>query len=110
MQKTLVLISLWTSLFTGVATAQVFLTGQAARAVIGQPTFTAQNSGGVNSVATATSPNLPGVQTPASNTVFGAMGGVAFAANTLFVADDNTLGLLPNNNRVLVFNNIGHVF
>lgn len=110
MQKTLVLISLWTSLFTGVATAQVFLTGQAARAVIGQPTFTAQNSGGVNSVATATSPNLPGVQTPASNTVFGAMGGVAFAANTLFVADDNTLGLLPNNNRVLVFNNIGQVF
>ncbi len=117
MQKIFVLLLLWTSLFTGVATAQVFLTGQAARAVIGQPTFTAQNSGGVNSVAACptaqssgctptTSATPPGIQTPASNTVFGAMGGLAFAANTLFVTDDNTLGLLPNNNRVLVFNNI----
>jgi uncharacterized protein (TIGR03437 family) len=122
MQKTLVLLSLWTSLFTGVATAQVFLTGQAARAVIGQPTFTSQNSGGVNSVAacpttqsldcipTTSTTTLPGIQTPASDTVFGAMGGLAFAANTLFVADNNTLGLLPNNNRVLLFNNVGQLF
>ncbi len=114
MQKSLVLLSLWTSLFTGVATAQVFLTGQAARAVIGQPTFTAQNSGGVNSVATVPSGSaptvLPGIQTPASNSVFGAMGGLAYAANTLFVVDSNTLGLLPNNNRILVFDNVGQLF
>ena len=78
MQKIFVLISLWTSLFTGVAIAQVFLTGQAARAVVGQPTFTTQISGGVNSVATVPSGSStpPGIQTPASDTVFGAMGGV----------------------------------
>lgn len=61
-----------------------FLTGQAARAVIGQPFFSAQ-------------------QTGASNTVIGAAGGVAFANNTLFVVDDNHIGLLPDNNRVLIF-------
>ncbi len=110
MQKIFILLTLWTSLFTGVAAAQVFLTGQAARAVIGQPIFTTQISGGVNGVATAASPSLPGIQTPASDRVFGAMGGLAFAGSTLFVADDNTLGLLPNNNRVLLFNNIGQTF
>ena len=61
-----------------------FLTGQAARAVIGQPFFSAQTTG-------------------ASNTVIGAAGGLAFANNTLFVVDDNHIGLLPDNNRVLIF-------
>jgi uncharacterized protein (TIGR03437 family) len=61
-----------------------FLTGQAARAVVGQTFFSAQNTG-------------------ASNTVIGAAGGLAFANNTLFVADDNRIGLLPDNNRVLIF-------
>ena len=61
-----------------------FLTGQAARAVVGQTFFSAQTTG-------------------ASNTVLGAAGGVAFANNTLFVADDNHVGLLPDNNRVLIF-------
>jgi len=61
-----------------------FLTGQAARAVIGQTFFSAQVTG-------------------ASNTVIGAAGGVAFANNTLFVVDDNHIGLLPDNNRVLIF-------
>lgn len=121
MQKIFVFISLCTSLFTGMASAQVFLTGQAARAVIGQPTFTAQNSGGINSVAacpTAQSTNCTqvnpttaaGVQVPASDTVFGAMAGVAYGGNSLFVADGNALGLLPSNNRVLVFNNIAQLF
>jgi uncharacterized protein (TIGR03437 family) len=67
-----------------------FTTGQAARAVLGQPTFTAQNAG-------------------ASDTVVGAIGGLAYAANTLFATDANRLGLLPNNNRVLIFNNIGQM-
>jgi len=65
-----------------------FMTGQAARAVIGQPFFTAQNSG-------------------TSATTFGGIGGLAYAANTLFATDANRLGLLPNNNRLLIFNNIG---
>ena len=61
-----------------------FLTGQAARSVIGQTFFSAQNTG-------------------ASNTVIAAAGGLAFANNVLFVADDNHVGLLPDNNRVLIF-------
>jgi uncharacterized protein (TIGR03437 family) len=61
-----------------------FLTGQAARSVIGQTFFSAQNTG-------------------SSNTVIGAVGGLAFANNTLFMADDNHIGLLPDNNRVLIF-------
>jgi uncharacterized protein (TIGR03437 family) len=65
-----------------------FKTGQAARAVIGQPYFTAQISG-------------------TSATVFGGVGGLAFVANTLFATDANRLGLLPDNNRVLIFNNMG---
>lgn len=124
MQKIFALVSLWISLFTGLAGAQsVFLTGQAARAVIGQTTFTTQTSGGVNSQApcpttaetidciqptNVTTP--PGVQTPASDTVFGGIGGLAYAAGTLYAADANRLGLLPNNNRVLMFNNIGQLF
>ena len=78
------------SVCAGVSCAADFVSGQAARAVLGQPTFTAQVSG-------------------ASNTVFGAIGGLAYAANTLFATDANRLGLLPNNNRVLVFNNIGQM-
>jgi uncharacterized protein (TIGR03437 family) len=61
-----------------------FLTGQAARSVIGQTFFSAQNTG-------------------ASNTVLGATGGLGFANNLLFVADDNHVGLQPDNNRVLIF-------
>jgi len=61
-----------------------FLTGQAARAVVGQTFFSAQSTG-------------------ASNTVLGGVGGLAFANNILFVADDNRIGLLPDNNRVLIF-------
>lgn len=122
MQKLFTTLSLSISLFTGTGSAQVFITGQAARAVIGQPTFTAQNSGGLNSQApcppnqttnciptTSVSP-LPGVQTPASDTVFGAIGGLAYAGGNLFATDSNRLGLLPNNNRVLMFNNIGQTF
>ncbi|HEV2198607.1 MAG TPA: hypothetical protein VGR73_02215 [Bryobacteraceae bacterium] len=103
MHKTFVLLSLWTSLFTGAVSAQVFITGQAARAVIGQSTFTSQTFGGTVSTSTTT-----GV--PASDTVFGAIGGVAYGGNTLFATDDNRLGLLPQNNRVLVFNNLGQLF
>ena len=72
-----------------------FTTGQAARAVVGQLTFTAQNP------------------TPSQQTV-GAVGGLAFANGMLFVADSSPLGATEEdlglagepvtvNNRVLTF-------
>ncbi len=75
------------SLCAGVGLAADYMTGQAARAVIGQTTFTSQASG-------------------ASNTLLGGVGGVAYANNTLYVADSNRLGNAPINNRVLVFNDV----
>jgi hypothetical protein len=84
-------LSLWAVLLSGPCSGADFLTGQAARAVIGQPFFNAQNFG-------------------ASNTVLGAAGGVAYVNNTLFVVDSNRLGLAPINNRVLSFNGIQQMF
>ena len=75
-------------LFCGAAFAQStapnFTTGQAARALIGQSTFTAED------------PN-------SSDTVLGAVGGIAVAADMLFVADSNRIGAAPENHRVLIF-------
>lgn len=73
------------------AQAQVdFLTGQGAREVIGQPTFT-----------------FEGVNNAASAALLGAVSGVAYANNSLFVVDSNLHGLLPpNDNRVLIYSNI----
>jgi hypothetical protein len=68
-----------------------FVTGQAARLVIGQTTFTAAD------------PN-------STNSIIGGAGGVAYAGNTLFVADSNRLGALPSNHRVLVFSNVSNSF
>jgi len=67
-----------------------FNTGQAARAVFGQPQFTRQDA------------------TP-SDTVIGSASGVAFANNTLFIADSNRIGATPTANRVLIFNNVSDV-
>ncbi|MSV28711.1 MAG: hypothetical protein EXQ52_08195 [Bryobacterales bacterium] len=64
-----------------------FITGQAARSVIGQTTFTAQTPG-------------------ASDTLLGGVGGLAYANDTLFVADSNRVGASPINNRVLIFRNV----
>jgi uncharacterized protein (TIGR03437 family) len=64
-----------------------FLTGQAARAVIGQATFTDED------------PN-------SSDTVLGGVSGIAFAADTLFVADANEVGAIYSNHRVLLFRNM----
>ena len=64
-----------------------FVNGQAARAVIGQVTFTTAD------------PN-------SSNTVLGAANGIAYAANTLFVADSNIFGAAPVDNRVLMYQNL----
>jgi uncharacterized protein (TIGR03437 family) len=64
-----------------------FMTGQAARAVIGQATFTDQDPG-------------------SSDTVVGGVSGLAYAADTLFVADSNRTGAGPSNHRVLLFQGI----
>ena len=64
-----------------------FKSGQAARASIGQPTFTAQ---------------IPGT----SQSLLGGVGGVAYANDTLFVADGNWVNATLENNRVLIYQNI----
>ncbi len=64
-----------------------FTTGQAARLVIGQTTFTSQD------------PN-------SSDTIVGGVSGLAYAADTLFVADSNRVGASPSNHRVLLFQNL----
>jgi uncharacterized protein (TIGR03437 family) len=64
-----------------------FQTGQAARAIIGQRTFSASLS-------------------TSSDTTLGGVGGIAYANNTLFVTDSNRVGAGPTNHRVLVFRNI----
>jgi len=75
-----------------VAFAQsVFMTGQAARATIGQATFTSQDSSG-----------------PSAYQV-GAVSGIAYANNTLFVVDSNHIQADPVLNRVLIYNNISNL-
>jgi phage tail sheath gpL-like len=69
------------------ASAADFYTGQAARLVIGQQTFTEAAQG-------------------AGQNLLGGVGGVAYAANTLFVADGNRIGASPVNQRVLIFKNL----
>ncbi len=64
-----------------------FITGQAARLVIGQRTFTSQ------------SPEF-------SDAVLGGVSGLAYANNMLVVADSNRVGALSDNNRVLIFRNL----
>jgi uncharacterized protein (TIGR03437 family) len=74
---------------TGAAFSQDFVTGQAARLVIGQSTFTAQNPG-----------------RPASEFVVGGASGLAIAGDRLFVADASRLGAGPDNHRVLIYDNL----
>jgi len=70
------------------AQAAEFSTGQAARLVIGQRTFTDQ---------------IPG---PASENLLGGVSGLAFANDTLFVVDSNRVGASPQNQRVLLYKNV----
>jgi uncharacterized protein (TIGR03437 family) len=69
------------------ASAADFSTGQAARLVIGQATFTQADQG-------------------AGQNLIGGVGGVAYAADMLFVADGNRIGASPVNERVLIFKNL----
>src|SRR5271154_2781559 len=82
------------SLCAALGLSQTFITGQAARLVIGQTTFTSQNNG-------------------ASNTILGSISGLAYAndstGGTLFIADSNRVGLQPVNNRVLMYSNMAQM-
>jgi len=72
-----------------------FLNGQAARAVIGQPFFTAQLPGPASAI-------YPG------NMLLGAVSGLAYANGMLIVADSSSFraGTDPQNNRVLIYHSI----
>ncbi len=63
-----------------------FTTGQAARLVVGQSTFTTANPG-------------------TAQGILGGPHGVAYANDTLFVVDSNKLGATPVNNRVMIYRN-----
>jgi IPT/TIG domain len=65
-----------------------FLTGQAAREIFGQPTFTYEGAGSPSAAQ------------------LGAVDGIAYGGDTLFVVDSNHLQIPPINNRVMVYNNI----
>ncbi len=67
--------------------AAEFLTGQGARAIVGQDTFTDHGA-------------------PTSNTVVGGAGGLAYVNGTLLVVDDNRMAAAPSNNRVLIYRDI----
>ncbi len=84
-------------LFTPVAvfSQAQYVTGQAARAVIGQPNFTAQYYAG----------SPPSVVTPSAS-LLGGVGGLAFANGTLFAVDSNRVQAPPIQNRVLIYNNL----
>ncbi len=78
-----------------------FTTGQAARAVVGQQTFTAQD------VDTGTSGGACGTQVcQPTPYILGAGGGIAYSNDNLFVADSNYMGALPLYQRVLIYNGI----
>lgn len=61
-----------------------YFSGMAARAVIGQRTFTAQTPG-------------------ASDVLLGGVSGIAIANGILIAVDDNRVSASPQNNRVLIF-------
>ena len=77
-------------LATSVTYAADFVTGQAARLVIGQPTFTAQSP-------------------TSSDVVLGGVSGLAYANNMLVAADSNRVGAGPENNRVLLFRDLSQM-
>lgn len=77
-------VSLLLSLSIGVAEAQNFYSGQAARAVIGQSTFSA----GISN---------------AQAYILGGASGVAVGGGYIWIADSNNLGYTPSNNRVMLF-------
>jgi uncharacterized protein (TIGR03437 family) len=85
---------------SAVASAADFVTGQAARAVFGQQTFTA-----LDIETPCVAPNTINCLPPTPY-VLGGSAGVAYANDTLFVADANRIGASPALHRVLIYTNI----
>src|SRR5450432_2806132 len=84
------------------APAQDYLNGMAARAVIGQKTFTDQ--------AVPAQSTLPDLYQPGlGQWLLGASGGIAYANGMLFIADSNNIGATPSNNRVLIYYDVNQV-
>jgi len=81
MKRTIAFFVCTASIFAQTAN---FKTGQAARLVIGQTTFTSQD-------------------TNSSDTILGAASGIAYGADTLFIADSNRVGAFPSNHRVMIY-------
>src|SRR5260370_38369344 len=85
------------------AAAADFITGQAARAVFGQQTFTALDieppcqNGNINNCLQPT------------RYVMGGAAGVAYPNDTLFVADANRIGAAPALHRVLIYNGVSQI-
>src|ERR1700737_3543105 len=93
MKKYLALFLLGSAL----AGAADFVTGQAARAIFGQQTFTAQD---IQSPCQGA--NVYNCQQPTPSGL-GAVGGVAYANNTLFITDSSRVSATPTLNRVLIY-------
>ncbi len=74
-------------IFACLGSAQEFFTGQAARLIIGQKTFTDQFPGN-------------------SDVQLGAVGGIAVAGDRLFVADSSRIGAAPANHRIVIYENL----
>jgi len=85
-----------------IAPAQTYVNGMAARAVIGQKTFTAADI-----PAPASLPDLyqPGI----GQWLLGSPSGIAYASGMLFVADSNNIAASPSNNRVLIYYDVKKV-
>lgn len=73
--------------FACLGSAQEFYTGQAARLIIGQKSFTDQYPGN-------------------SDLQLGAVGGIAVAGDRLYVADSSRIGASPANHRVVIYDNV----
>lgn len=75
--------------FACLGSAQEFYTGQAARLIIGQKSFTDQYPGN-------------------SDTQLGAVGGIAIAGDRLYVADSSRIGAAPANHRVVIYDSVSN--
>ena len=73
-----------------IAPSAEFYSGQAARLLIGQKTFTEQDP-------------------TSTQGILGGVGGLAIANNMLFVADANPVGAAPLNNRVLIYRGLDQI-
>ena len=86
-----------------IASAQtVYVNGMAARAVIGQQTFTAADTPIPSTLPDRYQPGI-------GQWLLGAPSGIAYAKGMLFVADSNNIGATPNNNRVLIYYDVKKV-